>query len=249
MSLVADTSIPFPSNAPEVWDSLQLRGTSNKLYVWPPRPKYDGLVVVRLKPPKPRKKTSAVAGKKKPRTKDIGDGVTVLGLEFEVTPFGWPTFVDLWRLLAEGRDGPWRSLHPTVDTFDARQFHVTGHVEITDTTGGIVRATCELSELDPDTQAGKGAASGITTPGAKAYTDAAQQNWIDEQVALAQAKIRVNQLATKADLNRKNGERDAEAPQLDHGGHRLTGDLTAVECPGAAHPDRCAEHSADDRQC
>jgi hypothetical protein len=210
MSLVADTSIPFPYDAPIVWNSLQLRGVSGKLYVWPVEPKLHGLVKVRVQSPEPRKKTSTVAGKKKPRTKDIGDGVTKISLEFEVTTKGWPTFVDLMRLLAENRDGPWRSLHPMIDTFDARSFHVTKHVDLTEDMGGIVKATAELSELDPDTQAGKGASSGVTTPGAKAYIEAQQNDWIEEQVALAQAKIKVNQLATKADLNRKNGQKDEE---------------------------------------
>lgn len=210
MTLVADTSIPFPAAAPEVWDSLRLKGASGKVYVWPVQPTIHGVVRVRLKPPKVLSKTSKKAGAAKPRVKDVGAGLGSAQLEFEVTAKGWPTFVDLWRLLAEEKDGPWRLMHPTADTFDIRAFKVSDHIEITDTTGGTTKASGALTEIDPDTQAGQGASAGVDAKGAKAYTDAANQDWIDEQVALATAKIKVNQLATKADLNRKNGQKAEE---------------------------------------
>lgn len=210
MSLVEDTSIPFPQEAPEVWDGLRLRGASGKEYKWPVKPKLHGLVTVKLSPPEVRTKKSAKAGAKKPRDKNVGAGLGKASLEFEVSLLGWPTFVDLWRLLAEERDGPWRLLHPTADTFDMRAFKVSAHVDISDTTGGVVKARAELSEIDPDTQAGQGASAGVDPKGAKAYTDAAQDDWIAEQVALAQDKIRVNQLAAKADANRKNGQKFEE---------------------------------------
>jgi hypothetical protein len=210
MSLVDDTSIPFPAKAPEVWDSLRLKGASGKVYVWPTRPTLHGVVRVRLKPPPIHSKTSKKAGAKKPRVKDIGAGLGEAQLDFEVTERGWPTFVNLWRMLAEEKDGPWRLLHPTADTFDMRGFKVKVHVEITDTLGGVTKATATIAEIDPDTQAGQGASAGVDAKGAKAYTDAANQDWIDEQIALATAKIKVNQLATKADLNRKNGQKAEE---------------------------------------
>lgn len=210
MSLVEDNSIPFPLTAPDVWDGLRLRGASGKVYQWPVKPTLHGLVIVRLTPPEVRTKTSTKAGAKKPRDKNVGAGLGKAALEFEVSSLGWPTFVDLWRLLAEEKDGPWRLLHPTADTFDMRAFKVSRHLDITDTTGGVVKASAELSEIDPDTQAGQGASAGVDPKGAKAYTDASNDDWIAEQVALAQQKILVNQLATKADLNRKNGQRAEE---------------------------------------
>lgn len=207
MTLVADTSIPFPFDAPDAWDRLVLRGVSGKLYTWPVEMRGHGNVKIKMAPPKPRTKTSAKAGAAKPRTKDVGKSLGKASVDFEVTDKGWPTFVDLWRLLSEERDGPYRLLHPTADTFDMRSFKVAEYPEITDTIGGITRARASLEEIDPETQAGNGASAGVNTPGAKAYAKAEQDDFIADQLAIAKARISALAAETRHDLNVKNGQK------------------------------------------
>lgn len=209
MSLVEDTSIPFPTVSPDLWDALRLRGVSGKVYVWPVQPTGHGLVTVKLSPPKVRSKKSAKAGGKKERVKDVGTGNGKASIEFEIAEQGWPTFVDMWRLLAEERDGPWRLLHPTADTFDMRGFKVSAHVEISSTDGGVTKARCELEEIDPDTQAGKGASSGVLSPGAKAYQDAVLAE--EARLKVLQDAMRINSIiadASVSDQPRVNGAKN-----------------------------------------
>lgn len=207
MTLVPDTSIPFPYDAPGLWDRVNIRGTSGKLYTWPTVETGHGVCLVKLSPPQVRAKESKKAGAKKPRQKEVGQSLGKITYSFEVTAAGWPTFVDLWRLFSEGRDGPWRVLHPEVDTFDMRLFVVDSQVQIDDKRG-VVKATATLKEIEPETQAGNGASSGVLSPGAVAYNKAAEQQFIDQQIAFAMQTISLTAAETKRDINAANGRKD-----------------------------------------
>ena len=207
MSLVADASIPYPSDTPELWDRLNLRGTSGTIYTWPVEPTKHGVCIVKLDPPQTRAKESKKAGAKKSRRKETGQSLGKVSYSFEITAEGWPTFVDLWRLLSEGRDGPWRVLHPEADVSDMRLFVVDKPVEIGDKRQ-VTKATVSLIEIEPETQAGKGASSGVNTPGAIAYNKAAEADLAAEQAAFAAQTERLLAAQARIDAAQLNGRKD-----------------------------------------
>lgn len=208
MTLPDDTSIPFPFDNQETWDQLRLKGLSGQDYVWPTNPRF-GIVRFKVTPPKIRIKTSVKAGQKKPKVKDVGEGLTKASISFEVVKLGWPSFVaNVWRLIDEQIDGPWRWLHPLVDTFDARSFKVGDYTTIEDY-GALVKATVQLLELDPDEQANLGKKIGTLAPGsaeqqynleAEAYA-----HYREQQLAIQQSQEAAIEAAKRADALRKPG--------------------------------------------
>ena len=209
MSLPDDTSIPFPYDAPQTWDQLRLKGLSGKEYSWPNDPRF-GIVRFDVTPPKIRIKKSVRAGAKKPKVKDVGDDLAKASLDFEVVARGWPSFVaNVWRLTDEVIDGPWRLLHPLVDTFDARSFKVAAYIKISEYGGGLVKATLELLELDPDEQAGLGKNIGVVSAGAASQQyalDAEAHALFQQQQALfIQERAEAIDAQRRADAMRKPG--------------------------------------------
>jgi hypothetical protein len=209
MTLPDDNSIPFPYRAPETWDQLRLRGLSGQDYVWPLNPRF-GVVRFKVTPPKIRIKKSVRAGAAKPKVKDVGEDLTKASLSFEVVELGWPSFVaNVWRLVDEVIDGPWRWLHPMVDTFDARSFKVATYTTVDDYVGGVFRATVELIELNPEEQAGLGKNIGVTATGAQAQAynleAEAYADWKAEQESIQRDQQNALLAAKKADAARKPG--------------------------------------------
>jgi hypothetical protein len=196
-----DNSIPFPYDSPQTWDQLRLKGLSGQEYSWPNDPRF-GVVKFNVTPPEIRIKKSVRAGAKKPKVKDVGAGLTKASLSFEVVASGWPSWVaNVWRLTDEVIDGPWRWLHPLVETFDARSFKVGSYMKIGEYAGGIVRATLELLELDPDEQAGLGKNIGTVAAGA-----AAQQYSLDAEahaLFMAQQAQFIQEQAEAIDAQRR----------------------------------------------
>lgn len=207
MTLVPDTSIPFPYDAPEVWDRFVLRGQSGKLYTWPVEMVGHGKCTVKFAPPKERKKNSKKAGAAKVRVKNVGTDSAKVAFSFNVVGAGMPTFVALVRLLVDKTDGPWRILHPQADLYDLRLFDVETLPEI-DNTRAELTATATLKEIDPETQAGNGASSGVLTPQAIAYNKAAEDQFIAQQIAFATQTISLTAAETKRDINAANGRKD-----------------------------------------
>lgn len=206
MTLVADNSIPYPSEAAELWDRINLRGTSGTLYTWPLEMTNHGVCKVELSPPQISAKESKKVGAKKPRRKETGQSLGKITFSFEVTPLGWPTFVDLWRLLSEAKDGPWRVLHPEVDTFDMRLFVVESQVKLDGDKRQIVKATVTLKEIEPETQAGNGASSGVNSPGAIAYNKAAEADFAAERAAFDAETKRLEAAQKRIDEAAANGQ-------------------------------------------
>jgi hypothetical protein len=209
MTLPDDNSIPFPYRATETWDQLRLRGLSGQDYVWPLNPRF-GVVRFKVTPPKIRIKKSVRAGAAKPKVKDVGEDLTKASLSFEVVELGWPSFVaNVWRLVDEVIDGPWRWLHPMVDTFDARSFKVATYTTVDDYVGGVFRATVELIELNPEEQAGLGKNIGVTATGAQAQAynleAEAYADWKAEQESIQRDQQNALLAAKKADAARKPG--------------------------------------------
>lgn len=209
MSLPDDTSIPFPYDAPQTWDQLRLKGLSGKEYSWPNDPRF-GIVRFKVTPPKIRIKKSIRAGAAKPKVKDVGEDLTKASLSFEVVKLGWPSFVaNVWRLVDESIDGPWRWLHPLVDTFDARSFKVATYTTIEDYVGGIIKANVELIELNPDEQAGLGKNIGTVAPGAAAQQYAleaeAYARFQQQQAQFIQDQAEAIDAQRRADAMRKPG--------------------------------------------
>jgi hypothetical protein len=209
MTIPDDNSIPFPYNAPQTWDQLRLKGLSGQDYSWPNDPRF-GVVKFKVTPPKIRIKKSVRAGAKKPKVKDVGEDLTKVSLSFEATGLGWPSFVaNAWRLIDESIDGPWRLLHPLVDTFDARSFKVETYMTIDDYTGGIFRATAGLLELSPDEQANLGKNIGVMSAGAaaQAYNLEAEAyaHFREQQMAIQISKDSETRAAKVADMLRKAG--------------------------------------------
>ena len=209
MSLPDDTSIPFPYDAPQTWDQLRLKGLSGKEYSWPNDPRF-GLVRFKVTPPKIRIKKSVRAGAKKPKVKDVGEDLAKASISLEVVGAGWPSFVaNVWRLVDEAIDGPWRLLHPLVDTFDARSFKVETYLQIDEYGGGIVKASFGLIELNADEQAGLGKNIGTVAPGAAAqqYALEADQHAMfqQQQAQFIQERAEAIDAARRADALKKPG--------------------------------------------
>lgn len=209
MTLPDDTSIPFPYDAPQTWDQLRLKGLSGQEYVWPTNPRF-GIVRFKVTPPEIRIKKSVRAGAKKPKVKDVGSGLTKATVSFEVVGRGYPSFVaNVWRLIDESIDGPWRLLHPLIDTFDARSFKVAKYITIDDYSGGLIRASAELLELDPDEQAGLGTNVGTVATGSaqQQYNLEAEAHaqFQQQQARLIQERVEELDAQRRADSLRKPG--------------------------------------------
>jgi hypothetical protein len=209
MTLPDDNSIPFPYRATETWDQLRLRGLSGQDYVWPLNPRF-GVVRFDITPPKIRIKKSVRAGAAKPKVKDVGEDLAKAVLSIDVVGHGWPSFVaNVWRLTAESIDGPWRLLHPLVDTFDARSFKVETYLKINSYGGGKIEASLGLIELSPEEQANLGKNIGVMSTGAaaQAYNLEAEAyaDWRAEQEAIQRDQQNALLAAKKADAARKPG--------------------------------------------
>jgi len=209
MSLPDDTSIPFPYDAPQTWDQLRLKGLSGKEYSWPNDPRF-GIVRFDVTPPKIRIKKSVRAGGAKPKVKDVGEDLAKASLEFEVVTKGWPSFVaNVWRLTAESIDGPWRLLHPLIDTFDANSFKVETYLKINEYGGGLVKASLGLLELNADEQAGLGKNIGTVAAGASAQQYAldaeAHALFQQQQAQFIQERAEAIDAQRRADAKRKPG--------------------------------------------
>jgi hypothetical protein len=209
MTIPDDNSIPFPYDSPQTWDQLRLKGLSGQEYVWPTDPRF-GVVRFKITPPEIRIKKSVRAGAKKPKVKDVGSGLTKASVSLEVVKRGWPSFVaNVWRLIDESIDGPWRLLHPLVDTFDARSFKVATYMKIEDYYGGKIAATFELLELDPDEQAGLGKNVGTVATGSAAQQYALEAEahalFQAQQARLIQERAEELDAQRRADALRKPG--------------------------------------------
>lgn len=209
MSIPDDTSIPFPYDAPQTWDQLRLKGLSGKEYSWPNDPRF-GVVRFDITPPKIRIKKSVRAGAAKPKVKDVGEDLAKAVLSIEVVGHGWPSFVaNVWRLTNESTDGPWRLLHPIVETFDARSFKVETYLKINSYGGGKVEASLGLIELSPEEQASLGKNIGVMSAGAaaQAYNLEAEAyaHFREQQLAIQQSQEAAIRAAKTADALRKPG--------------------------------------------
>ncbi len=209
MTLPDDTSIPFPFSSPTTWDQQRLKGLSGQDYIWPLDPRF-GVVSFDITPPPIRSKKSIKSGNKKPRVKDVGQDLTIAKVSYEVTQLGWPSWVaNVYRLISEVIDGPWRLSHPEIDTFDCRLFKVKAYVKLDDKSGGLVKASCELTELDPDEQANLGKSFGVKAVGAAEQqynlTAAAYAAFEAQQKQFIQERAEAEDAQRRADALRKPG--------------------------------------------
>jgi hypothetical protein len=96
-----------------------------------------------------------------------------------------------------------------VDTFDARSFKVAKYTTIDDYAGGLIRATIELLELDPDEQAGLGKNVGTVATGSAAQQYALEAEahalFQAQQARLIQERAEELDAQRRADALRKPG--------------------------------------------